>query len=208
MSNTIFDFMLVDRFRYLPMHDTVSVRGNEGVAISRPDAGSYGIYRAEMTVYVPGNGYLDGTAQTIDSWLAFLRTIQGPFDTFLFREPLVEFMYAVANTDADGAIGTGDGAETDFALNHVHIRASTLQVWKAGVLQTLTTHYTLEDNNTAPIVRFVLPPSGGQAITVAYEFYYPVRFITDPDPGDWAGALEDFTSRIQIEEDYAGAHRV
>lgn len=89
-----------------------------------------------------------------------------------------------------GVIGTGNGVETDFQIVKVYSDdggsytriiykpvASTVQVYLNGVLQTLTTHYTL-DANTG-IVTFVTPPSNGVVVTVTCEFDVPVRFDTD-----------------------------
>lgn len=89
-----------------------------------------------------------------------------------------------------GVIGTGDGAENEFQIVKVYSDAggsysriiykpvaSTVQVFLNGVLQTLTTHYTL--NADTGIITFVTPPSNGVVVTVTCEFDVPVRFDTD-----------------------------
>lgn len=89
-----------------------------------------------------------------------------------------------------GVIGTGTGVLTEFQIVKVYSDdggsysrniykpvASTVQVYLNGVLQTLTTHYTL-DANTG-IITFVTPPSNGVVVTVTCEFDVPVRFDID-----------------------------
>jgi hypothetical protein len=209
MSTVVFDFFVAGDFRYRSFAETVTVEGNEGVTIDRPDAGPYGVYKAEFSVDVPGPGCATGTERTIEDWLDFLRDRQGAYDSWLWKDPLVESRYKVATTDTDGALGNGTGSQTDFALAHTRIDAATLLVYVNGALQTLTTHYTLEDNNTdAPYVAFVSAPGGGLPVTVEYEFYYPVKFATDPDDDAWRGGGLHFRTPVSIREVYAGAHRV
>jgi len=87
-------------------------------------------------------------------------------------------------------IGTGNGVLTAFQITKTYSDAGgsyvrniykpvsgTIQVYKAGVLQTLTTHYTI--NHSTGVITFVVAPTGGQAITVTGEFDVPVRFDTD-----------------------------
>ena len=57
--------------------------------------------------------------------------------------------------------------------------ASTVQVWVNSVLQTVTTHYTVDD--TTGIITFTSGnhPLTGQDVEVACEFDVPVHFVTD-----------------------------
>lgn len=209
MSTTVFNFQVVGRFDHDEMHETNRTLGNEGVKIDRPEMGSYGIYRATFDVNLPGPGIIDGTLRTYAEWVAFHRTHQGAYDIWLWKEPLVEFLYKVLTTDTDGQIGTGDNSETDFSLAHRFVDESTLKVYVNSVLQTVTTHYTIQGNNgDAPYIQFVTAPSSGLGVTVEYEFYYPVQFVSDPLIGRWRRGGTNFRTRVSIEEEHAGAHRV
>lgn len=88
-----------------------------------------------------------------------------------------------------GAIGTGDTVETIFQLTKVYGDAvrpltlpitrpvsGTLLVYVNAVLQTETTHYTV-DYNTG-LVTFVSPPAA-VPITATFEYDIPVFFDTD-----------------------------
>lgn len=207
MSLIVFNFQVIKPFGYDPSHDVTAIPGNEGVEVRRPEAGAYGIYRASFDIHVPGPGIADGATRTIADWKAFLRTVQGPFDTFLWKDPLTEYLYEVQPGDVDGQIGTGTGSQTDFPLAHRHLDEATLEVYVNAVLQNPTA-YSLEDNNTAaPFIRFVTAPGNTLPVTVAYEFYHPVRLVEDPS-SPWRGGGKDFLSSLSITEDYAGAHRV
>lgn len=208
MSTTVFDFNIVADWEYGGMHPVTSVVLNDPVEVVRPDGGAYGRYAAEFDVYVPGAGIATGATKTISDWNVFVRAMQGPYDFFLFKDPFVTDFYKVENTDDDGDLGNGDATETTFALVHNHIDTSTLQVWVDGSLQTLTTHYTLEDNDDGPSIEFVSPPGNGLAVTVAYEFYMPCKFAADPGIGKWQKSTLQFRTSVSIQERYAGAHRV
>lgn len=208
MSTVVFDFQAVADASFPSLHTTVQVRGNDGVVIGRPDDGAYGVYRFEFDVAVPGPGIATGTTRTFEDWMDFLDARQGAYDTWLWKDPYATRLSTVTTALPDGALGTGDGSTTDFPLAHTQIDASTLQVYVNAVLQTVTTHYTLEDNNTdAPLIRFVTPPANPLAVTAAYEFYYPVRFVVDPRPGRWRRAGTSFRTSVAVEENFAGAHR-
>lgn len=89
-----------------------------------------------------------------------------------------------------GIIGTGDATEDEFQIVKVYESsgplpfsrkitrpvASTVKVYLDGVLQTLTTDYTLD---TGGIINFVNPPGVGVVIRVTCEFDVPVRFDSD-----------------------------
>lgn len=93
-----------------------------------------------------------------------------------------------------GQIGVGTGAQTAFQIVKIYELsgplpfsrkitrpvASTVQVFKDGVLQTLTTHYTL--NASTGVVTFVVAPAAAAVIRVTCEFDVPVRFDTDEYP--------------------------
>jgi uncharacterized protein (TIGR02217 family) len=121
--------------------------------------------------------------------ISFFNNAKGRGHSFRFKDHR-DYFSGSGETSSAEAIGTGDGVSTAFQLKKTYsITGSsyvrnitkpvqgTLQVFKAGVLQTETTHYTV-DYSTG-IVTFLAAPSGGQAITAIYEFDVPVRFDQD-----------------------------
>ena len=113
-----------------------------------------------------------------------LRTLEGfflqrygSFDSFLWTDP-------DDNSATAQQIGTGDGTTTAFQLVRswggftmpVYDVNGAPQIYKAGVLQTVTTHYTL---GSTGVVTFVTAPSAGQAITWTGSYYKRVRFELD-----------------------------
>ena len=113
-----------------------------------------------------------------------LRTLEGFFlqrygsyDSFLWTDP-------DANSVTAQQIGTGTGSLTTFQLTTswggfalpVYDVNGSPQIYKAGVLQTLTTHYNL---GATGLVTFVSAPTAGQAITWTGSFYKRVRFDLD-----------------------------
>lgn len=95
-----------------------------------------------------------------------------------------------AQTSNDVQIGVGTGALTTFQLVKKYTKGSetltrtikkpvsgTVLIKKDGVLQTETTHYTV--NYTTGIVTFISPPANGHVITAGFQFDVPVRFDTD-----------------------------
>jgi uncharacterized protein (TIGR02217 family) len=86
--------------------------------------------------------------------------------------------------------GTGNGATTIFGLYKTYSsggqtrtrriikpKQGTVSIYKNGVLQTVTTHYTI-DYETG-IITFVAAPANGHALTWTGWFYIPVRFGSD-----------------------------
>jgi uncharacterized protein (TIGR02217 family) len=95
-----------------------------------------------------------------------------------------------APTNLDQVIGTGTGSLTTFQLKKTYTKGAlslarnikkpvvgTVLIAKAGVAQTITTHYTLD--TTTGIVTFLSAPANGNSITAGYEFDVPCRFDTD-----------------------------
>lgn len=106
----------------------------------------------------------------------------GNWDSFLFSDP--DFNSATAEQ-----FGTGDGTTTAFQITAKYQNAGgpgaadviqnfngAPQIFKAGVLQTVSTHYTLGPTG---IVTFTSAPTAGQALTWTGSFYYRVRFDTE-----------------------------
>jgi len=89
-------------------------------------------------------------------------------------------------------IGTGDGADATWQIKKTYsdsansyernlykIVSGTLSVWVNNVLQTLTTHYTV--NMDTGLITFTggYIPANGHLIEVECEFDVPVRFDQD-----------------------------
>ena len=88
----------------------------------------------------------------------------------------------------DQAIGTGDGATTDFQL--VKVYTSGAQTWTRMITKPVagtvlvavdgteqTSGWSVD--TTTGIVSFTTAPTAGAAITAGFEFDVPVRFDTD-----------------------------
>lgn len=107
----------------------------------------------------------------------FFMSRYGAFDSWLFLD------------DDDSAallepFGTGSGSTTAFQLKRAmgaftesvsNVAAAPL-IYKAGTLQTVTTHYTI---SATGLVTFTSAPSGGQALTWSGTYYYRCRFKED-----------------------------
>lgn len=121
-----------------------------------------------------------------DQVLAFHLMAGGAFECFRYKDWRD---YSATNQP----LGTGTGALTTFQLKRTysdvplggtaHVRVidkpvqGTVKIYKAGVLQTETAHYSV--NYTTGLVTFVSAPSLGQAITADFEFDVRARFEDD-----------------------------
>lgn len=147
--------------------------------------------------------------------LAFWSARSGPFEAFLYRP---QDAGAAAVQDAFVAVA----AQTDFDAARRYVDTATLVVKKGGVTQTLGVHYTVENESggayvlgtsTKLVVAFGAAPGAGVAVTLDYEFYYPVRFEGDEllDSQDLitGGAVADLADRtvsIRLREAGPGWH--
>ena len=90
----------------------------------------------------------------------------------------------------DITIGTGDGVVVAYQLVKSYVKGAstvnrvitkpvsgTLLIEVNGVLQTITTHYTID--TTTGIVTFVTAPPNTHIVKAGFEFDVPVRFGTD-----------------------------
>lgn len=123
-----------------------------------------------------------GSQQLYREVLNFFYVRRGKAYGFRFKD-WVDYQLTASN------IGTGNGVLTAFQITKTYTDAggsyvrniykpvSGIQVFLNGVLQTITTHYTI--NLTTGMITFVTPPSMGVAVTVTGEFDVPVRFDTD-----------------------------
>lgn len=128
------------------------------------------------------------------------RIAKGRYHRFLFKDwsdfKSCRPYQTVARTDQ--VLGTGDGSTTEFQVYKrytmvdsasasqtdtrkiTRLKSGTVLVEKAGVLQTETTHYTV-DYNTGKVT-FVAAPAAAAALKCGFEFYNVVRFDTDELP--------------------------
>lgn len=202
MSTTVFGFQLIRPYRERRVHETTKHMLNAGRELTRAEFGDYGKLTVNARVRLNST-----SGNTVGDWLTFVANHRGAYEQFLYKAK-----FAAHKMQTLEAVGTGNGSATAFALDMRYIDLSTLLVYKAAVLQTLTTHYTVSGNNTAPVVTFVSPPGGGEAITATYDYYTPVRLQDDDASGDVLHLLADATSiedvPIQLVEIAPGAHRV
>jgi uncharacterized protein (TIGR02217 family) len=121
------------------------------------------------------------TKTQLDALIAFFRARKGKAIGFRFKDWTD---YQATNE----AIGTGDGTRTQFQLTKNYSSGSvvesraihkpvagTVQVYKAGVLQTTG----VSVSTTSGVVTFTSAPTTGQAISASFQFDVPVRFDTD-----------------------------
>lgn len=130
--------------------------------------------------------------------------MEGQLYSFPYRDKL-DYKSGRPNqtpTKDDQLIGVGDGAETDFQLiktrtisgfskarNITLPDSGSVLIALDGVLQTETTHYTID--YATGIVTFVSPPAGGSPpaqITAGYTYRVVVRY----DIADFNQVYEGF----------------
>lgn len=118
----------------------------------------------------------------IDALIAFFNARNGPLRGFRFKD------FADFEIETQVNFGTGDGATTAFQLrrrytdsgsftfdkNIYKTVSGTVKIYDNGILQTETTHYTI-DHNTG-VVTFVAAPANTNPLTWTGEYDTPVRF--------------------------------
>lgn len=164
---------------------------------------------------VRGSILLPQVAGDWPDFAAFWDARFGGWGAFLFKRQDPGF---AAIQDAYTAVA----AQTDFDATRRYVDTATVVVKKGGVTQTLTTHYTLENESggayvlgtsTKLVVAFVSAPGAGVAVTIDYEYYVPVRFEGDDLPdeqemhagGRGSATIADRTIAVQLREAAAGA---
>jgi uncharacterized protein (TIGR02217 family) len=124
----------------------------------------------------------DITVSDLKAIVGLFNACKGSFDTFLYFDP--DFNAATTEN-----FGTGDGTTTQFQLTVTYKNAGgpgapervqnlngAPQIFKAGVLQTVTTNYTIGPTG---IVTFVSAPAAAAALTWTGSFFYRCRFNED-----------------------------
>ncbi len=111
----------------------------------------------------------------------FFNSLLGAWDTFLYHDP--EDYTVTAQL-----IGTGTGSLTTFQLGrtlggylfepiyNTDTTNQTVKIYKNGVLQTVTTNYTI---SASGLVTFTSAPANGLAITWTGDFYWRCRMESD-----------------------------
>jgi len=108
---------------------------------------------------------------------AFFNARSGSFDTWLYSDP-------DDKTATAQLFGTGNGTATAFQLARsyggytepVFDLNGAPAIFKAGVLQTVGTHYTV---SATGLVTFVAAPANGAALTWTGNYYWRCRFLQD-----------------------------
>jgi hypothetical protein len=202
---TIFPFVFLrDGFReYLSFRSAVHEQGGGRRVLQKLHAAGELVVRGSLLF--PNKG---GTWRDFET---FWNARFGGFESFLYKP------------QNPGAKTMGDeppvesATQKDFAATRRYVDTATLAVRKNGVLQTLSVHYSVVNESGAAyvlgtstklVVRFVNAPGLGATVTLAYEFYVPVRFEGDdlPDEQEMATgggvgtALVDRTVRVQLRE--------
>lgn len=135
----------------------------------------------------------DSTNAELQTLLGFFNARKGSWDSFLYVDPL-------DNAVTAQGFGTGDGATTQFQLvrtfggdiEPVMNLNGNPAIYKAGVLQTLGSGYTLSNG----LVTFATAPANGAALTWTGSYYYRCRFERDSE--DFEGFLQDLWSLKKI----------
>ena len=87
------------------------------------------------------------------------------------RRALAVDSYSSGTTDiSDEAVGDGDGAETEFALDHGDVVENSETITLEGAAQTRGTHYTMDyDTGT---IQFVTAPGSGSEYSIVASYTY------------------------------------
>lgn len=132
-------------------------------------------------------GYGIESKEDYSDVLEFFYCRQGRAHSFRFKD---WSDYQLGTSGNPVTIHTGDGSTTTYQIRKPYVSGATtfyrnlekivngtLEVYVNGVLQTITTHYTVD--LLTGILTFVTPPGNGLSVGVACEFDVPVRFDVD-----------------------------
>lgn len=201
MSTTVFTFVVSRPYYETFGYRTLTSTAEGGREVRLAKVGADGILRVAPAIIL-----LASAKNDVTDFLDFFEARKGGFDTFLFKPLLTRH-----NSIADEDIGTGDGAEDEFALDLKFIDASSLIV---EIDASPTAAYTLSGNNTAPLITFDSAPSLNEALTASYDFYVPCRFDQDilREQFRAVGSTDDEhiirVRSLTWQQDYSGSHKV
>ncbi len=136
----------------------------------------------------------------------FKLAVKGAYLAFRFRDP--------ADFKSDGqqscSPATGNGSATAFQLQKTYTVDSpgtsyvrtitkpvngTVAVYVNSVLQTLTTHYTI--NHATGVITFVSPPGNTLTVKATFRCDKPAHFVNDPNPVTVEQAMDADTGGAQ-----------
>ena len=202
---TIFPFVFLRRgFReYLAFGNAVHEQGGGRRTLQKLHAAGELVVRGTLLFPNPGGSYQD--------FESFWNARFGGYEPFLYRS---QNSGAAVMVDAPTVESS---TQKDFAATRRYVDTATLVVRKNGLLQTLGVHYSVVNESGATyvlgtstklVVRFANAPGTGATVTLAYEFYVPVRFEGDDLPseqemeagGAGAVAVADRTVAVQMRE--------
>jgi hypothetical protein len=96
----------------------------------------------------------------------------------------------------------GDGVVLSYQLDNAPVFESTINAFVDGVLQTLTTDYTVDE--ATGLIHFVAPPADGAVIVVTYEFALlhddDIQFFLDLNDDNVRRAAADALDTIASSE--------
>lgn len=135
---------------------------------------SYPLRRYKLTYEFLRAG---SAAPELQQMEAFFNARQGSWDSWLYSDP-------DDNTATAQAFGAGDGATLSFQLvrsfggylEPVLDLNGAPQIFKAGVLQTAGTHYSI---SATGLVTFTAAPAAAAALTWTGTYYWRCRFLQD-----------------------------
>lgn len=153
------------------------------------------------------------SGHTYDDWRTWYKNTALWGAESVLIKPHLATLYVVS----DESIGTVSGAAETFALDSKFVHhtdfsetATTLVVKVAGVVQTLTTDYTVSGNGTAPIITSTASMDTGAA-TASYERYFQcyIEQTGEPTvrrPGQGDNAKDVVEVPVSIMERQPGGH--
>lgn len=135
---------------------------------------------------------LNNRTQTeVEDLLEYWHAAGGQANTFSLLDPGEDRSCALGDDVAqdDQTLGTAAASQTDFQLIKNYTRGGVTQVRKItrpidssvlvevdSVLQTVTTHYTID---SLGVISFVTPMTGGEVVKAGFRFHVPVAFGSD-----------------------------
>lgn len=161
-----------------PMFNTITQPSVSGRGELRIPTMTYPRWDFVLDVtYLPGDGTGDNSDwQTL---MNFLMGVQGASSTWSFLHPY-------QNTADGQLIGVGDGTTTTFpmtwslfpggALELIQNFVSSPSIYVNGVLQTVSTDYTIDQWGNC---NFVTAPTSGYGVVWSGQFYYLCHFLED-----------------------------
>lgn len=181
MAATIFPFTFLRRgfAEYLSFRNAVHEQSGGRRTLQKLHAAGELVVRG--TLLFPNKG---GTWRDFD---AFWNARFGGYEAFLYQP-----QNAGAKSMVD-APAVDSATQKDFDATRRYVEVATLVVRKNGALQTLGVHYQVVNESGAAyvlgtaaklVVHFTIAPGLGATISLAYDFYVPVRFEGDDVPDD------------------------